>query len=389
MLPPEKSSVRRICLFISTEMHLGGGEKSMLTVLEGKETAGFEPVLLCRPKAEVGTAARESGVRVVEVEMVQRDLARQPFAYLRSLLRAFRIVLKIRPAILCGDGWRGVPYAVPMAKLLRRPAFIFLREMDLPPSSVTRFLTKQADHVTTISKAQRRFLMEAGIINDDNSRLIYNGLPMSYLREGNPPEALRVSVGLQSEQLGVVLPGYLSRYKGNLIFVEAVKQITDQIPKARFYFLGGPFPNVSNPEDVGFDKVLAEKVSEEGLSDVIKFLGHRDNVADVLWAMDLVVVPSIHEEAFGRVAVEAMLAGKAVIVSQSGGLPEVIQDGKTGIVVPKNDPTALAEAMLKLLEDDTLRNAFGKAGQERAQRLFPDTLKRDKMWAAIAEVCHQ
>lgn len=389
MTTSEDSSQRRICLFIATEMHLGGAEKSLLTVLEAKDTQGFEVVLLCRPGAEIGVVAKRSALRVVEVEMVQRNLTQQPLAYIKTLIRAFRIVRKLNPAILLGDGWRAVPYTVPLAKVLRRPVVMHLREMDLPPSSITRFLTRQADHVTTISKAQRQFMMDAGIVNEAHSSMIYNGLPLSYLREGKPSDSSRSSFGLESDQLGVVLPGYLARIKGGLVFIEAANQVAKLMPNVRFYFLGGPFPNTGNPDDVGFDQELSRKVSENSLDGIVRFLGHRDDVADVLFTMDIVVVPTIAEEAFGRVAVEAMFAGKPVVASQSGGLPEVVREGETGLIVPKDDASALADAVLQLAKNESLRDTFGRAGQRRAKSLFSDTKKATEMWSVIKEVSNR
>ncbi len=384
---PAADSGGRCVLFVSTERQLGGAEKSLLSVLHHSPPPGLRPVLLCRPEAAIGREARRTRVEVVELPLVQRHLMRQPFGYVFSLLRLWWLGVRLRPVVIFGDGWRGIPYAVPLGRLLGVPSFVHTRDTDIPPSWLTRALCRAADFTTQVSRWQQRFLVERGLIHPHRCRLVYNGLePEIYLREGRPAEAHRAELGLAPGELGVVLPGYLLPWKGGEAYLEAARLLAKEYPHVRFFFLGGHFPDTGSTENDAFPEKIQQQAEALGLSDRVRFLGHRDGVAEVLWRMDIAVVPTITEEAFGRVAAEAMMAGLPVVVARSGGLPEVVAEGETGLVVPKENPAALAEALRKLIDDADLRRCMGEAGRKRALRLFQAERKAEEMWDAIAEV---
>lgn len=112
---------------------------------------------------------------------------------------------------------------------------------------------------------------------------------------------------------------------------------------------------------------IKKKVYESGLEGSIRFLGVRDDVPDLLAAADCFVLSS-DWEGFGLVVVEAMAAGKPVVATAVGSVPELVQDGVTGFLVPSHDPDALAEAIIKLLNDDELMKSMGKNAEKAAQK---------------------
>lgn len=373
-------------LFVSVERHLGGAEKSLLTVLTAVPPPPLRPVLLCRPGAAIGTVCREAGVEVCETGMIQRHLARQPLAYGLSLLRV--LSLRLRPATVLADGWRAVPYACLLSKIQRCPLVVHLRECDLPPSHITRRMAASADLITTVSFAQQAFFRKQPdfLSRKKNTPLatVHNGLdPTTYLREGPPPAELRARFGLKPDDLGVVLPGYLLPNKGGDDFLDTARLLIPQHPNLHFYFLGGPFPETGSHEDAAFPEHLSRRITSEGLTEKIHLLGHRDDVPDVLWAMDIAVVPTRDQEAFGRVAAEAMFAGKPVIASRLGGLVEIVEDGSSGLLTPPRDATALARAIEQLALDPALRHRLGAHGQERALTHFTAEQKAGGMWQLI------
>lgn len=382
----EKGASRPV-LFVSAEKHYGGAEKSLMVVLHQSPPSGLEAVMLSRPGAAIGQKAQKAGLKVIEKTFLQRSLARRPIAYLSGLIRLLGVARSLRPALIFGDGWRTVPYVVPIGRLLGIPTFIHLRDGDLPPSRMTRAFCRRADFTTQISQWQQDFLLAHRLIHKGRCRMIYNGLePEIYLREGRPNEQQRAELGLASDEIGVVLPGYLLPWKGGEVFLDAINLLCEKCPRARFYFLGGAFPDTGSGADESFPARLHALVEGSVFRERIDFLGHRDDVADVLWRMDIAVVPTTTEEAFGRVAVEAMLAGLPVVATRSGGLPEIVVDGETGLIVPTRDTKALAEAIEHLLVDEPLRGRMGVAGRERALELFSAKRKAEQMWAAIQEV---
>lgn len=124
-------------------------------------------------------------------------------------------------------------------------------------------------------------------------------------------------------------------------------------------------------------EALARKL---GLRDIVHFAGHvnDDMRRDMLASAHVMVVPSRHEELFGMVAVEGALSGLPVIAARSGGLPEVVSNGETGIVVPPENPSAWAQALDRLFTDPQLAARMGKSGRERALREFSFTKTVDR-----------
>ena len=99
------------------------------------------------------------------------------------------------------------------------------------------------------------------------------------------------------------------------------------------------------------------------------FIGSKPRIYDVMAACDVIIVPSL-SEAFGRVVIEAMACGKPVVASRVGGIPEIVEDGKTGILIKPADDKAIADAVIRILSDDKMAEALGTAGKERAARYF-------------------
>jgi glycosyltransferase involved in cell wall biosynthesis len=117
---------------------------------------------------------------------------------------------------------------------------------------------------------------------------------------------------------------------------------------------------------------VSQKVTFHGL------IRQRSQLIEHYYAGDIFVLPSVCNDSFGIPVVEAMAAGCPVIASRSGGVIETVKDGETGFIVDKNNPRQLAQVLLRLLEDDALRETMGRAGRERALANFT--------WDRVAEM---
>jgi glycosyltransferase involved in cell wall biosynthesis len=129
---------------------------------------------------------------------------------------------------------------------------------------------------------------------------------------------------------------------------------------------------------------LVELAARLGVADRVRLVGLRDDVERLLAACDVSIVPSSWDEAFGQAVAESMAAGRAVVVTQSGAMPELV--GDSGLVVPRHDPAALAAAIDRLLADDELRRRLGREAQARARRLYDLPRWVDRMVAVYDRV---
>ena len=180
--------------------------------------------------------------------------------------------------------------------------------------------------------------------------------------------------------------GMIARFsplKGQHVFVEAAKQLSVERPETEFVFAGTPLFG----ENAYADEVRQE--SRTALNpDRFRFLGFVDDVPSLLRDLDIVVQPSVHPEGFGQSVLEAMMAGKPVVASATGGLRELVEDGVSGRLVPPNDSGALYRAIGELLADPVAAAQMGKRGQALAcERYDIRSTVRDveRVYAEVAQ----
>ena len=166
--------------------------------------------------------------------------------------------------------------------------------------------------------------------------------------------------------VGVV--GEITKRKGQKYLVQALPALTRLIPNLRVVMVGR-FSD-QNP----YVKQMKEFLKVNGLEHTTKLIGVRDNVEDFFTAMDVSVVPSI-EEPLGLVAIESQSVGTPVIVSDTGGLTEVVDDGMTGLIVPMRNPNAITDAIVRISKDVNFHRRLSFRGQEQATTRFsPEVL---------------
>ena len=203
---------------------------------------------------------------------------------------------------------------------------------------ITRILISRTDAFTCVSKAIKENVLTTYRISPPGRvRVIYNGIPL--------PERASNRTVVEAEgrtpQLAVI--GRLVPAKGHRYLFEAFVEVVRRYPEASLHVVGiGPLEAEL--------KRLADRL---GIAGHVRFHGVRRDILRFLEALDILVVPSILEP-FGIVCLEAMAAGVPVVASRVDGIQEIIEDGKTGILVPPGDVPVLAKAILRLLEDPHL-----------------------------------
>jgi glycosyltransferase involved in cell wall biosynthesis len=163
----------------------------------------------------------------------------------------------------------------------------------------------------------------------------------------------------------VGMVGRLTRWKGQHIFLQAVADVRPRFPGARFQIVGSAmFGEEAYEEEI---RALANHL---GLANCVEFTGFRSDVLQLVEEMDVLVHASITGEPFGQVIVEAMAAGKPVVATNGGGVPEIVRHGVTGLLVPMGDAEAMARAICELLADPVRAEQMGLAGRDRVLRRF-------------------
>jgi glycosyltransferase involved in cell wall biosynthesis len=180
---------------------------------------------------------------------------------------------------------------------------------------------------------------------------------------------LREALGLEST---VPLVGLVARYdtwKGHAVFLEAATLIRSQRPEVRFAMVGSSLNGRQLPHVERYrDAVLARR-RKLGLEESVAVLGHCHDVPAVLAGLDLLVCPSDHEP-FGMIVLEALAAGTPVVASDSGGPAEIVEHGRSGLLFPTGDAEALANAVLRVLDNTALADRLADGGRRRVRSAF-------------------
>lgn len=194
------------------------------------------------------------------------------------------------------------------------------------------------------------------------------GRPVRAILNGSndyPPtedsSSLRAELGVPPGSYIVGTIANLEARKGLRVLIEAFAKLSQ--PNARLVIIGAD----ADPAEAAALRILA---AAPALSGRVLLAGRRPNARRFAAIFDICVVPSLRQESFGLLALDAMLAGRPVVVSRVGGLPEVVEDGVTGIIVPPGEPAALTVALERLIADPAFAQRLGEAGRRRAAALF-------------------
>ena len=201
-------------------------------------------------------------------------------------------------------------------------------------------------------------------------KVIYNGVDTALFKPiaKRKISAFRDGMGFNEDDLIHLYVGQINEMKGLHVLIEAMKRI--QNPKIHLLVAGSPKLWVLSTKSA--TSTYEERIRHESKRLNVKFLGNRSKEELVyLYNMaDAIVFPSIYEEAFGYTIAEAMACSKPIIATKVGAVPELVKNNETGILVPPRDPKSLAQAILKLSTDGTLRRSCGKAARAKAKKMF-------------------
>jgi glycosyltransferase involved in cell wall biosynthesis len=175
----------------------------------------------------------------------------------------------------------------------------------------------------------------------------------------------RIPAGKSSSAILIGLVGRITRWKGQHVFLEAAAVVRKTFPSARFQIIGSAMFG-----EEAYEREIRALATSLGLDDCVEFLGFRSDVQQLICELDILVHASITGEPFGQVIVEAMDAARPVVATRGGGVPEIVQDGVTGLLVPMGDVSAMAGAVGQLLADPERAMQMGLAGRERVLRRF-------------------
>ncbi len=334
-------------LHIDPEKAWGGGESEVICLLSYLASWGHQNHLLCHPEGILLRKAERAGIRVFPVRILN-DLDMRPVPFLRSLIRR--------------EGYDIVHFHTKRAHALTLclgpvhsdVRFVVTRRMDYPVRKNWYhhyIYNRRVDGIVAISNKIADVLVEGGV-SREKIRVIYTGVEPELFQK-----VQRVNSNFGEAVLGIA--AVLEERKGHQFLLEAAALLKQEGYRLKYRF-SGQGSQREHLQKIVTELRLKEEVSFEGfVSDIPKFLSE----------IDIFVLPSLYE-GMGVAVLEAMAAGKPVVATEVGGLPELVEDQITGILIPPGNSAAMASSISRLVSRRDLMDEMGIKARERVRRYF-------------------
>ena len=355
-------------LHVDTARTWRGGQNQVLLTVNGLRALGHRAALVAHPDGELRRRASEG------LELV--PLAPRTEVDFTAAWRFARVIKRLRPDVIHAHD----PHAVAMASIALSlggwgdgggPPLVAARRVDfhLKGNSFSRWKYRQVDCYVAASDAIRHILLSDGVA-PERVVTVHEGIDVDHVAAA-PAVNIHEAFWLPHHAPVVGNVAALVAHKGQRYLIEAAHLVVKQIPDARFVILG----------EGELREHLEHLVREHALEKHVLLPGFRTDVLGCIKAFDLFVMSSV-TEGLGTSLLDAMACARPIVATRAGGIPEIVEDGVTGLLVPSRDQHALADAIVRALKDEPLRQRLASAGYARVRERFTV----DRMVAETAAV---
>lgn len=356
-------------LHVDSALEWRGGQNQVFLTARGMASRGHAVTLACRAGGVLEERALSAGLPVRPVVFGRGDLS------LAAALGLARVYRELRPDVIHLHDPHGIGAGLAAARLAGSEARIVgTRRVDFRVRGpLSRWKYGACDRVIAVSRAIATVLEEGGL-PPERVRLVYEGVP-DRPPEGGGREAL-AALGVPEDAPVVGKVAALADHKDHMTFLAAAARVAERLPDARFLIVG----------DGELRSRVEARVRELGLNGHCVLTGFRTDMDRLIPAFTVFCLSS-HMEGLGTSLLDAMCFSRPIVATAAGGIPEAVEDGLTGRVVPVKAPEALAAALVEVLSDPRRQRAMGEAGRRRfeerftADRMVEETLK---VYAEIA-----
>ena len=357
-------------LHIDTARTWRGGQNQVLLTVNGLRAIGQRAALVAHPSGELIRRAEEGLDLIPIAPRNEMDLS--------AAWRLSRVIKQLKPDVIHAHDAHGVAMAAlslslgsAAAKTGHQPAFVVSRRVDfhIRGNSFSRWKHRQADCFIAASEAIRQMLLADGI-PEERTVTVHEGIDVDHVLAA-PAVNVHEAFWLPHHAPVVGNVAALVPHKGQRHLIEAAHLVVREVPDARFVILG----------EGELREMLERHVHEHHLEKHVLLPGFRTDVLGCIKGFDVFAMSSV-TEGLGTSLLDAMACSRAIVASRTGGIPEVVDDGVTGLLVPPRDHAALAAAIVRLLKDEALRGRMGDAGLARVSERFTV----DRMVAGTAAV---
>ena len=354
-------------LHIDTAKTWRGGQNQVLLTVLGLRALGHRATLVANGEGELRQRAKEGLDLVPLAPVTEMDLS--------AAWKLSRLMKQLRPDVIHAHD----PHGVAMAALALSmsgartprplPPLVASRRVDfhMKGNALSRWKYRQVECFVCASDAIRRMVIADGV-PADRVVTVHEGIDIGRVAAA-PPADLHADLWLPHHAPIVGNVAALVPHKGQRHLIEAAAIVVKKVPDARFVIAG----------EGELRPALERQIKEHRLEKHVFLAGFRPDVLSVHKAFDIFVMSSV-TEGLGTSLLDAMACGKPIVATTAGGIPEVVVDGTTGLLVAPRDDEAMADAIVRLLRDEALRRRMAAAGEARvrdrfsAERMVQETL---------------
>jgi len=322
----------------------GGQEQYIHQMMKAMRERGHHMEAVCQPHAVLTQRLRDDGFTVHTL------LMDGPANFVKGVARLRRVLRDGGFDVLNTHSRRDTVLAGTAGRLAGTPLIVRTRHLAKRVGSLLSY-TIIPHRVTTASHFVRNHLIERGV-PPSHVATVY---PVVNLVSWDQPSTLREELKLAQNDIVVGCVAVMRAKKGHRALIDAIEPLIRSRPNLHLVFVGGGSPT--------FEETQAH-IAEKNLGKRVHLLGRRNDVPNLLAGFDLFALAT-EQEASGTVFVEAAAAGLAVVGTDVDGVPEMMENGVTGLLVPLHDQQALTEALRTLIEDPVMRSRMGAAGRRR------------------------
>lgn len=343
-------------LHVDSERTWRGGERQVLELMRRQRAAGDRPELAAPGTSALAQRARAEGFPVHAVPMRGTwDLG--------SVLGLASLHRSLRPDIVHWHAARAHALGAMAALVSSGPRRVLSRRVDfrVRRSPGSRLLyALPMDAIVAISGGVRDALVSSGV-SAERIQVVPSGIDMAPFEQPFDREGARRKHGIGPDEILVIQVAALAPHKSQIDLLHAARTVAERRPDVRFWIAGEGLLRAS----------LETERQNLNLGERVQFLGFREDVVELLRSADVFCVSS-YLEGLGTSTLDAMAAGLPVVATRVGGIPEIVTDGETGLLVGPRDPDALAGAILALAGDPARRASMGARGRIRVGEFTAD-----------------
>ncbi|HEX2988603.1 MAG TPA: glycosyltransferase family 4 protein [Chloroflexota bacterium] len=365
-------------LHLVTSLDLGGAQNHLLSLVKGLRARGHTADVAFFKNPTLLKEFQATGAEVFDLS-TRRTFSPLLIPRLTGILRDGRYQI-LHTHLLKADSYGAVA-----GMLARTPVVLSSKHNDEialqnPRVATVHGLLSRLDRkVIVLSDYVGRYVSSVGKVDRTRIDRVYYGIQPTTAATAEDGARVRAELGIPAEAPLIATVGRLMEQKGLVYLLQAMKILGDRLPEARLLVVGD-----SQDGRDGYKMELLKQWESMGLQGKVVFTGVRHDIPAVVQAIDLFAMASLWE-GFGLVFLEAMAAARPIVATEVSAVPEVVENGVTGLLVPPRDPQALADAMYRLLTERDRATAMGEAGLLKLKQQFSE----DKMVQAIEQIYSQ